>query len=251
MGGTQSFTPDDSSLSKPIPIPSPSSYQVSSLDKRTVTNTSEILVPVVFRWSGRGRNVFLETWQLDDTEPVIPGATNRIEMQFSHVDKDFSTVLRLPPGRYKYHFEVDGVWLHAEDQPFFVDGKHISNTITVERKDFMEKEASKTGRSIKQEKPVTSSPPGEYSYNINQDLNIVCGEKPPSKLPPHLERALLNCKPIGGEPDQLPLPHRVMVNHIYERLTPDNEVVIFGLTRRYKEKFVTTVFYKAVDPGPF
>ena len=89
-----------------------------------------------------------------------------------------------------------------------------------------------------------SSPPGNYSNNIKQDLAVICGLKQPSKLPPHLERALLNCRPIGNDTDQLPLPHRVMINHIYERPSNESDVAIFGLTRRYKDKYVTTVYYK-------
>lgn len=61
----------------------------------------ENYVPVAFRWTGRGRKVFLETWPLDENGPVVSGATNRVEMQFSQTERDFTSVLKLPPGRYK------------------------------------------------------------------------------------------------------------------------------------------------------
>jgi len=79
----------------------------------------------------------------------------------------------------------------------------------------------------------------------------------PMELPAHLERALLNAAPIAGDPGMLPLPHHVMLNHLYERPPSssswDGDVradhIILGLTVRYKDdKFVTLVLYKPVPP---
>lgn len=67
----------------------------------------------------------------------------------------------------------------------------------------------------------------------------------PLELPAHLERALLNSQPIADDPGMLPLPHHVMLNHIYARPS-SHQTVILGLTIRYKENFVTVVYYKPV-----
>lgn len=123
MGVTQSYhsqEDDVPSLSKPIPIQTPSSFlSASLLDKRSPATHSQSIstlysltrtqlssvpdhfVQVVFRWTGRGRKVFLETWPLDESGPLVSGTTNRVEMQFSQTERDFITVLKLPPGKYK------------------------------------------------------------------------------------------------------------------------------------------------------
>jgi hypothetical protein len=68
----------------------------------------------------------------------------------------------------------------------------------------------------------------------------------PVELPPHLERALLNSQPVADDPSMLPLPHHVMLNHLYERRSLSNHIIL-GLTQRYREKFVTVVFYKPMS----
>ena len=46
----------------------------------------------------------------------------------------------------------------------------------------------------------------------------------------------------------LPLPNHVMLNHLYQRDYDGNDdlkdVMILGTTVRYRDKFVTTVFYR-------
>lgn len=69
--------------------------------------------------------------------------------------------------------------------------------------------------------------------------------KYPLELPAHLERALLNSQPVSEDPGMLPLPHHVMLNHLYARPSSYNTVIL-GLTVRYKENFVTLVHYKPV-----
>lgn len=64
-------------------------------------------------------------------------------------------------------------------------------------------------------------------------------------LPPHLQRALLNTAPPSDEdPSLLPLPHHVMLNHLYILPKEGDDVTILGVTHRYRTKFVTTVLYK-------
>jgi len=93
---------------------------------------------------------------------------------------------------------------------------------------------------------ISHSPPGEYSAELFTVLAAdLTTPKGPTELPPHLERALLNCNPIADDPDQLPLPHRVMLNHLYTRPPKHaRDAIIYGLSTRYADKYVTTVFYK-------
>jgi len=101
-------------------------------------------------------------------------------------------------------------------------------------------------------KRVASSPPGAYG----QEIGIGFGSHPktspqqpdsPPGLPPHLLRALLNTEPLERDPTLLPLPHHVMLNHFYSLPRKEDKMFILGVTQRYKEKFVTTVFYKPLD----
>jgi Glycogen recognition site of AMP-activated protein kinase/5'-AMP-activated protein kinase beta subunit, interaction domain len=75
-------------------------------------------------------------------------------------------------------------------------------------------------------------------------------QEPPT-LPPHLHRALLNMPRLDDEPNMLPLPHHVMLDHLYlmrrDTIASDQDMAILGATHRYKAKFVSTVFYKPMS----
>jgi 5'-AMP-activated protein kinase regulatory beta subunit len=45
------------------------------------------------------------------------------------------------------------------------------------------------------------------------------------------------------DPSMMPLPHHVVLNHLYARYH-EPDLVVVGATHRYKNKFVTTLFYK-------
>jgi 5'-AMP-activated protein kinase regulatory beta subunit len=68
----------------------------------------------------------------------------------------------------------------------------------------------------------------------------------PVELPAHLERALLNSQPVADDPSMLPLPHHVMLNHLYSRPSLYNTYIL-GLTVRHRENFVTVVLYKPTE----
>jgi hypothetical protein len=118
--------------------------------------------------------------------------------------------------------------------------------------------------------PLTASPPTNSTHT----------QLTPLELPVYLERALLNTQqtrawrptsfgarsvtsplslslslspttttPSVDTTESLPLPHHVMLNHLYARsVTPD--VRVLGLSVRYKEKFVTVVFYTPTRDTP-
>ncbi|KAL6043167.1 galactose metabolism-related protein [Balamuthia mandrillaris] len=78
--------------------------------------------------------------------------------------------------------------------------------------------------------------------------------KEPPTLPPHLLKAVLNHQ-MEEDPTVLPLPHHVMLNHLYfkEYDSEDEDMddaCVVGTTYRYRQKFVTTVFYRPATLRP-
>ncbi|EFA86476.1 putative glycoside hydrolase [Heterostelium album PN500] len=181
-------------------------------------------VPTVFTWAGGGREVFI-AGSFNNWKEKIP---------LSHSEKDFTLIYNLPPGVHQYKFIVDGKWVHSSDQPVAADTKgNLINFVEVKSKDI-----SSDLSNFK----ISSTPPGSYSKTIpTEDFQ----KFPPPSLPPHLRRALLNTQPSTEDPTLLPLPHHVMLNHLYS-LPRKDKVTILGVTNRYKTKFVTTVLYKPV-----
>ena len=69
----------------------------------------------------------------------------------------------------------------------------------------------------------------------------------PPLLPPQLIHVILNKEtPMNCEPTLLPIPHHVMVNHMYA-LSIKDQVMALSATTRYRKKYVTTILYKPVD----
>lgn len=189
-------------------------------------------VPTVITWKGGGKDVFI-TGSFNGWKEKIP---------LSKSEHDFTIIQNLPPGVHQYKFIVDGKWRHATDQPIATDVLgNINNCIEVR------KETDEL-----QSRVLSSSPPGEYSQHTPEEDYA----KEPPVIPPYLLRALLNTAPSTDDPAVLPLPHHVMINHLYSLYPVDpkqnkpQDYLILGTTSRYKAKFVTTVFYKPVsDPS--
>eukprot|EP01132_Coremiostelium_polycephalum_P001136 gene1136-1442_t len=180
-------------------------------------------VPTVFTWAGGGKEVFV-SGSFNNWKEKIP---------LSHSEKDFTLIYNLPPGVHQYKFIVDGKWMHSTEQPVAADVKgNLLNFVEVKTKDF-----STELSSLK----LSTTPPGSYSKTIPPEEEFQ--KIPPPSLPPHLRRALLNTQPSTEDPTLLPLPHHVMLNHLYS-LPRKDKVTILGVTHRYKTKFVTTVLYK-------
>jgi 5'-AMP-activated protein kinase regulatory beta subunit len=163
-------------------------------------------VPVTFRWSLGGQNVSVTGSFLDWKTEL------RMERQVA--DGTFSCTHALEPGTHQYKFIVDGVWRHHPDQPTVHDEVgNINNFVDV---------VEPTAKHLFPRRP--ESPPGDYAQivpdelhphstaNLNPDVNKAM--RVPN-IPPHLLRALLNTAPSPDDPSTLPLPHHVMVNHLY------------------------------------
>jgi len=76
------------------------------------------------------------------------------------------------------------------------------------------------------------------------DLDEYTKEPPP--LPPHLRHIILNKAPSLTDTAALPVPQHVALNHMYCTAIKDNMMVL-GVTQRYKTKFVTTVYYSPCE----
>lgn len=81
---------------------------------------------------------------------------------------------------------------------------------------------------------------GEVFSNNMPDVDDYTREPPP--LPPHLRYIILNKPPQLQDTAALPVPQHVALNHLYCTAIKNNMMVL-GITQRYKTKFVTTVYY--------
>jgi len=207
-------------------------------------------VATVFTWIHGGKNVAVTgTWNnWNEIHPL-----NRSE-------HDFTSILELPPGVHQYKFIVDGKWKHAPEQPVATDSRgNINNCMEIKEFRLGQSRGIPFGKK---------SPPGSYTQEIpdivkfsdifeEHSLSVPAPGGPqkkktdePPTLPPHLfgTRAVLNTE--TDDPTVLPLPNHVMLNHLYFKEHEDDQkrnILILGTTQRYREKFVTMVFYR---PAP-
>jgi 5'-AMP-activated protein kinase, regulatory beta subunit len=204
-------------------------------------------IPTVFRWEHGGRHVYITG--------TFNGWSRQIPMHRS--GNDFTYIHNLKRGKHAFKFIVDDEWRYAPDQPTVADIEgRINNFIDVTAfkaytgdKDFeREKAAAEYGvldGDIVADEAVPEAPgepdrDGEvYSHNM-PDVYDYTKEPPP--LPPHLRHIILNKPPQLQDTAALPVPQYVALNHLYCTAIRDNMMVL-GITQRYKNKFVTTVYY--------
>lgn len=96
------------------------------------------------------------------------------------------------------------------------------------------------------------SPDGQYSQHIpsKNDFLWEIGSRDaptPPLLPPQMLHVILNDDTSPHyDPNLLPEPNHVMLNHMYALSIKDG-VMVLSLILRYRKKFVTTVLYKPID----
>lgn len=218
-------------------------------------------VPTVFRWEHGGRQVYITG--------TFNGWSRQIPMHRS--GNDFTYIHDLKRGKHAFKFIVDDEWRFAPDQPTVADIEgRINNFIDVtdfkaytgDREFEREKAAAEYGghyvgedtENKEADKGADSSnfsdgseagknkpdKDGEvFSHNM-PDLDDYTKEPPP--LPPHLRHIILNKPPQKQDTAALPVPQHVALNHLYCTAIKDNMMVL-GITQRYRTKFVTTVYY--------
>ena len=208
-------------------------------------------VPTVFRWEHGGRQVYITG--------TFNGWSRQIPMHRS--GNDFTYIHNLKRGKHAFKFIVDDEWRFAPDQPTVADIEgRINNFIDVTDfkaytgdRDFeKEKAAAEYGgtatdaANAEDDVGTTASGgpqpdrDGEVFSNNMPDVDDYTREPPP--LPPHLRYIILNKPPQLQDTAALPVPQHVALNHLYCTAIKDNMMVL-GITQRYKTKFVTTVYY--------
>jgi len=199
-------------------------------------------VPTVFRWEHGGRHVYITG--------TFNGWSRQIPMHRS--GNDFLYIHNLKRGKHAFKFIVDDEWRFAPDQPTVADIEgRINNFIDVTAfkpytgdKDF-EKEKAAAEYGLEQSTTSTTKSSSTaateevFSHNM-PDVYDYTKEPPP--LPPHLRQIILNKPPHLQDTAALPVPQHVALNHLYCTAIRDNMMVL-GITQRYKTKFVTTIYY--------
>jgi 5'-AMP-activated protein kinase, regulatory beta subunit len=212
-------------------------------------------VPTVFRWEHGGRQVYITG--------TFNGWSRQIPMHRS--GNDFTYIHNLKRGKHAFKFIVDDEWRFAPDQPTVADIEgRINNFIDVtdfsaytgDREFEVEKAAAEYGTysvpdsSDAQPDDIESIDTKEMANRPDRDGEIFSQNMPdldeytkePPPLPPHLRHIILNKPPQLQDTAALPVPQHVALNHLYCTAIRDNMMVL-GITQRYKTKFVTTVYY--------
>lgn len=181
-------------------------------------------VPTVFRWEHGGRQVYV-TGTFNNWDKQIP---------MHRSGNDFTYIHNLKKGKHAFKFIVDNEWRFAPDQPTVADVEgRINNYIDVSEFD------AYTGDEnflLRRDKSVGSD---LYTREI-PDLDEYTKDPPP--LPPHLRHIILNKAPLVNDPNALPVPQHIALNHLYCTAIKDGMMVL-GVTLRYRQKACTTVYY--------
>ncbi|RLN94245.1 hypothetical protein BBJ28_00007771 [Nothophytophthora sp. Chile5] len=191
----------------------------------------EDVVPMVFKWEHGGRNVYITG--------TFNGWSKQCPMHRS--GNDFTYIANLTRGKHMYKFVVDDDWRFAPDQLTMADVEgNVNNFVDVS--DFAPL-SDFVGKKNKAQDD-DEDPENPYSRYI-PEIDEYTKEPPP--LPPHLRHIILNKAPPSVDGRLLPVPQHVALNHLYCTAIKDGMMVL-GITNRYKQKFVTTVYYSLM-PG--
>ncbi|KAL3990419.1 5'-AMP-activated protein kinase beta subunit interation domain family protein [Acanthocheilonema viteae] len=214
--------------------------------------------PVVFKWQGGSQagGVYISgSW--DGWKKMTP---------LCRSTQDFSTIINLNPGRHEYKFFIDGKWV-VDENAAKTDNKFGSqnNVIAIDEADFEVFDAldrdlasSNAGEAMRKVN-MTGAPPSSHDTpnereieklkNFTQEIpdrrEFEKAQNPPV-LPPHLLQVILNKDtPMQCDPNVLPEPNHVMLNHLYALSIKDG-VMVLSATHRYRKKYVTTLLYKPI-----
>uniref|UniRef100_A0A1I7VWA1 5'-AMP-activated protein kinase subunit beta-1 n=1 Tax=Loa loa TaxID=7209 RepID=A0A1I7VWA1_LOALO len=214
--------------------------------------------PVVFKWQGGSQagGVYISgSW--DGWKKMTPLCKST---------QDFSTIINLNPGRHEYKFFIDGKWV-VDENAAKIDNKFGSqnNVIAIDEADFEVFDAldrdlasSNAGEAMRKVN-MSGAPPSSHDTpnereieklkNFTQEIpdrrEFEKAQNPPV-LPPHLLQVILNKDtPMQCDPNVLPEPNHVMLNHLYALSIKDG-VMVLSATHRYRKKYVTTLLYKPI-----
>lgn len=199
------------------------------------SDSSAKKTPVVFRWPGLGETVFV-AGSYDGWKQKIP---------LSKSESDFYTIIDVPLGTHQYKFLVDGQWHCSPKEPKICNEfGALNNVMTVKSSDCDVYEA--LDFDSVERCSGSNIPGGNWSQIIPPKTAPNSGllQTRPPLLPPHLLDTTLN-KEISShcEPNMLPEPNHVVLNHLYTRSIKDG-IVVLGVTHRYRKKYITTLLYR-------
>jgi hypothetical protein len=206
------------------------------------------LVPVVVRFLDPSR-----IKGLLESKPQVYLASEysgwKPTIQMCPSEDSFYCIAQLPTGENRVRFIVNGEPFLDASQPTSSVNGVPANVVTASDVLLLahdEDAAADDGRDWGQE---------EFAFEETR--------KYPPMLPPHLRYTPLNTPPtqircardgtmnIAGQdslldPEHLPLPLSVTINHVYLQRRDDHTVL--GMTTRYGSKFTTVVYYKSIPP---
>ncbi|KAJ1932470.1 hypothetical protein EC988_009445, partial [Linderina pennispora] len=197
-------------------------------------------VPTLIRWTEPGSNVYVSGSFIDW----------QYKIKLHENDGMHGVVVDLPVGTHCMKFIVDGKWRCSSR--FVIapdDDGNLVNFFKVE--DVIEEAEVEKEDNVEGLDPsaMSNSPPGEYGSAIPdlaklaRDASASRRNEPPL-LPPHLNQVLLNSSEIRrDDPNVLPVPNHVVLNHLYACSIKDN-VMAVSSTSRYRGKYLTTIYYK-------
>ncbi|PAA78419.1 hypothetical protein BOX15_Mlig029389g2 [Macrostomum lignano] len=225
--------------------------RAATLSEKPGDHVTASKLPTVFKWEGGGKQVFL-TGSFNSWQTKIPLVKSR---------DNFYTIVELPQGVHEYKFIVDDAWKHDGKQPTVPNNMgSVNNRIEVKASDFevfealamdiaesnQPKDTTTQSEVSERTRHRSGSPPGRYTNTVPQPRGSGPGRNPPA-LPQQLLQVILN-KPTDAkyDPNLLPEPDHVMLNHLYALSIKDG-VIVLSTIHRYRKKFVTTVMYKPCD----
>lgn len=225
-GGADAMEVDQSSSETAYGISGASTTARNGESESSIVPVSDV-VPMVFRWEHGGRNVYITG--------TFNGWSKQCPMHRS--GNDFTYIANLTRGKHAYKFVVDEEWRFAPDQLTVADVEgNVNNFVDVS--DFQALSDFDFSDEVK------DTDENQYGRFI-PDIDEYTKEPPP--LPPHLRHIILNKNPPSVDTRLLPVPQHVALNHLYCTAIKDGMMVL-GVTQRYKQKFVTTVYYSLM-PG--
>jgi 5'-AMP-activated protein kinase regulatory beta subunit len=232
--------------------------KAESMDQGVMELVDTNEYPVVFKWSSQkytARTVHLAgSWDQWKRKIPLVRSTN-----------DFSTIINLNPGRYEYKFLVDGKWI-VDDELSKTDNPMGSqnNVINIDEADFAVFDAldrdlasSNAGEAMRKMNTTGVQPSHDTPNDRELEKLREFTQVPPDRrdfekaanppiLPPHLLQVILNKDtPVQCDPNVLPEPNHVMLNHLYALSIKDG-VMVLSATHRHRKKYVTTLLYKPI-----
>lgn len=217
-------------ISRPMPVVQQNqpAVQEEEVYSNFSTEQDSQSVPTVFKWEHGGKHVYI-TGTFNNWSKQIP---------MHRSGNDFTYVHNLKRGKHAYKFIVDDEWRYAPDQPTIADVEgQINNFIDVA--DFVPYTGDENFFVKSKERKI----PEEEFRQVIPDLDEYTKEPP--ALPPHLRHIILNKPAPTIDPQSLPTPQYVSLNHLYCTAIKDGMMVL-GSTQRYREKYFTVVFYSVM-----